>query len=270
MPSTFERAMGRRPQRSAPFDLPTRLASRPLDAGALTHYWYPGRDGAEPCPTAFAQALTAIHPDLAIVRPPPGAPMPFHPWIVWYRKPAITTFYTLAELHQHRNVPWAGYEAIEDSIIRYLAWQDRSHEIERRGGPGLPSQYVWDDTGHAYRYAIGADSGEMVRTEILDSGDRRPFGVKLTLTAADALKADLSDVAPWIAAGQSAVKADKLEWKVIGQSGNVICPVCGKTESYHAEDRNQQSAARSRMARHLKTAKQEVNRHRILYTKEFK
>lgn len=184
---------------------------------------------------------------------------------------ALQRFYELTELQTHRGIVWAGYEAITDAIIRFLAWQDRSHEIERRGGPTNPSMWVWDDTGHPYKYAIGADSAEMVRTEILDTGDRKPFGVKLTQTAADALRRDLSDVAPWIKRADNAtVRADKLEVVTQGQMGRVICPVCGKTEEFAAGDRGKLANARARMAKHLKTATQEVNRHRILYTKEYK
>lgn len=184
---------------------------------------------------------------------------------------ALARFYELTEMHNHRGQSWAGFDAIEDSIMRYLQWQDRSHEIERRGGPANPSMFVWDDTGMPYKYAIGADSCEMVRTEILDDGKRKPFGVKLTLTAAETLKRDLSDVAPWIKGrNNEVIKADKLEVSTIGQQGIVRCSVCGKTEEFAAGDRGKLASARARMARHLKTAKQEVNRHRILYMKEYK
>ena len=81
-----------------PFRLPHRgqamtapiAAPKPLPAEALYHYWYPGREGVERCPTAFARALADVHLDLAIVKPPPQAPTPTRPWLVWYRKPAVT------------------------------------------------------------------------------------------------------------------------------------------------------------------------------------
>lgn len=184
---------------------------------------------------------------------------------------ALQRFYELTEMQNHRGQPWAGFEVVSDSIMRYLGWQDRSTEIARRGGPSTPSMWVWDDVGHPYKYAIGADSCEMVRTEILDDGERRTFGVRLTLTPEDTLRRDLSDVAPWIKkTGNATVRADKLVWSTIGQMGKVTCPVCGKTEEYAAGDRGKMASARARMARHLKTAKQEVNRHRILYTKEYR
>lgn len=61
-----------------------------LPPEALYHYWYPGREGIEPCPTDFAVRLAEVHADLAIVKPPPQAPTPTRPWLVWYRKPAVT------------------------------------------------------------------------------------------------------------------------------------------------------------------------------------
>lgn len=184
---------------------------------------------------------------------------------------ALVKFSQLAELEQYRQVPWAGYAAIQESIERYLLWFDRTAEIERRGGPPNASQFMWDDTGTPHRYAIGSDAGELVRTEILDNGDRRAFGVKLTLAPGDALKADLKDIAPWIKSPVNELtKADKIEFTTIKRQGICRCPICGKTEEFDAADRTKRTAARARMARHLKTATVEVNRHRMLYTREFR
>lgn len=73
-------------------DIRTPLRSpTPLDPGALDHYWHPDREGVERCPADFQRELALVHHDLAIVRPPAGAPLP-HPrkWLVWYRKTSIT------------------------------------------------------------------------------------------------------------------------------------------------------------------------------------
>lgn len=95
MPATtataaFKRALGRNPQRVPYARMPVPSSNTPLDPGALYHYWYPGREGVEPCPKDFLQRLSEFHRDLAICRPPAGAPMPSKPWLVWYRKSAIT------------------------------------------------------------------------------------------------------------------------------------------------------------------------------------
>lgn len=63
-----------------------------LDPGALVHYWYPGRDGVETITQHhkdFAQRLADTSRELMLVRPPAGAPMPSHPWLMWMRKPAV-------------------------------------------------------------------------------------------------------------------------------------------------------------------------------------
>jgi len=65
-------------------------SSTPLDPGALIHFWHPDREGAEQAPAEFRRELALVHEDLAIVRPPPGAPLPTpRKWLVWYRKPTI-------------------------------------------------------------------------------------------------------------------------------------------------------------------------------------
>ena len=90
----FQRAMGRQPMRRPYGTMILPPAPEPLAPAALYHYWYPGRDGVEPCPKDFAARLADVHADLAICRPPPRAPTSSHPWLVWYRKPAITHWFS--------------------------------------------------------------------------------------------------------------------------------------------------------------------------------
>lgn len=85
----FRRAMGRNPGRVPYGRVPIQTPAA-LPPAALYHYWYPGRDGVEPCPPDFAADLTRVHADLAICRPPGQAPTVSRPWLVWYRKPSIT------------------------------------------------------------------------------------------------------------------------------------------------------------------------------------
>lgn len=66
------------------------VAGKPLEPAVLYHYWHPDREGVEPCPKPFASELRAFHQDLAICRPPGQAPTISRPWLVWYRKPAVT------------------------------------------------------------------------------------------------------------------------------------------------------------------------------------
>lgn len=187
-------------------------------------------------------------------------------------KVVLDRIYELKELETHRQVEWAGLDAVSDSITRYLDWHSRVQEMKRRGFKrGEPSQFHWDEMGEPYKYAIGADSAELVRTEILDDGSRKPFGVPLTLTAGQMMQQDLSDVAPWINRGAKKVRSDdKLDEVVNGRQGTIRCTVCGKVEEFDTADRTKRMAARGRMAKHLKNAKTEVHRHRLLLRKSFK
>lgn len=83
--------MGRMPQRQ-PFGTLQLETPKPLDAGALFHFWYPGRDGIEMCPKDFGDRIRdEICADVEMCRPPGCAPMPQPaPWIAWYRKPQVT------------------------------------------------------------------------------------------------------------------------------------------------------------------------------------
>lgn len=178
--------------------------------------------------------------------------------------------YELGELEKHRGVAWAGLDAVKESAIEFLEWHERCTEIKRRGGPANPSMYHWDDLGKPFKYAIGSDSGEMVRTQILDDGSRKPFGVVLRARPEDVLKADLKDLMPWTKGKTAEIRADKLILKAKGRMGIVECPICGKTEEFDSADRTKKMMAMNRMAKHLKTAKQETGRHRLLYTKEYR
>lgn len=57
---------------------------------SMYHYWHPGRDGVEQAPADVRAELARISPDLRLVRPPMGAPLPTHPWVMWYRRERIT------------------------------------------------------------------------------------------------------------------------------------------------------------------------------------
>lgn len=184
----------------------------------------------------------------------------------------------LEQLRQFRNVEWAGFEAVEDSILRYLSWDERRNAIfAATGGPGgsnaIPnaSMYSYSEDGSAFKYAIGADNAEMPRTEILDDGSRRSFSVPLLQPDGVAAASQLASIAPWIKRSQQALTQSRDEMLVDDSSkhGTVQCSICKKTEEFDPKVRSSFLAARSRMARHLKTAKSEVSRHRLLYRKAF-
>lgn len=190
----------------------------------------------------------------------------------------LTEFQRLEQLAQYRNVPWAGFDAIADSILRFLSWEEKRSEIFRvTGGPSaqnaIPqaSQYEFSENGEAFKFAIGADNAEMARTEILDDGSRRAFAVRLLQADGEASVDMLAKVAPWIkrTSGNRAANKDTITIDKSGKHGTITCSVCKKSESFETARRSAFLTARSRMARHLKSAKTDVSRHRLLYRKEF-
>jgi hypothetical protein len=172
---------------------------------------------------------------------------------------------------------WAGIDAIQDGIQRFIEWHERSREIQRRGARdssgGLishPSMYVWDD-GRAFRFGVDADSAEMVRTEILPDGSRKPFGVTLANPHGDNLP-NLHDVMPWVKTDVDPTirKNDKITDEKSEKNNRIAhlrCTICDDTQTYDPRVPQSRRIAMARMIRHLKTAKVNVNRHRILLSK---
>lgn len=200
----------------------------------------------------------------------------------WVNPAAITqTLSRLQELQQlqaGRGVPWAGFDAIRDSIARYQTWQKRSAEIFRRtGGPhsnsGVPhaSQFAWDKRGRHFRFGIGADSADMVRTEILPDGSRRAFAVPLLDAPGGLVEVLDEQTAPWLhASTEPGADLPELKTQEDGDYGQIQCPICGQTETYTVANRATFLNARKRMSTHLLKARTDIERHRQLHTAAFR
>lgn len=176
--------------------------------------------------------------------------------------------YDLVELERHQAVGWAGIDTLKDSIVRYLGWHERCLEIHRRGGPRHASQFGWEE-GRPVKHAIGADSSDMVRTEITDDGTRRRFAVDLLVPYGQSLPS-LEEVAPWLRTGGSAAPVAPDTLDVDRKAGIMKCGVCGKHIAFDAGNAKSLQMARAQMARHLKSANKFVERHQRLMRKEFK
>lgn len=157
--------------------------------------------------------------------------------------------------------PWAGYEAIADAIDRFISWQERSLEIQRQGGPRHPSMHSWDSTGAMSTGGIGTDSVEKVRNEIMDDGTRKPFAVELLK-----LEGKTPNM-PWV---KKQVVADRVEHNA---DGTYRCTICNKiVATYDTEGLNVKKVrnhARSEAAKHLRTSRKEVTRHRAILNVPF-
>lgn len=189
--------------------------------------------------------------------------------------PFLDKLQTLQQLAIARKQEWCGFEPLKDSILRYMRWMEIEADVLRvTGGPkstssiAHASQYAWDSSGRAFRFGIDADSAELVRTEILEDGSRRPFAVRLLSDGGE--QPGLETVAPWVKTSKmvkAAMPDDLVEEKRKGRKGSLNCTICGEAIAFDTSVRTQFTAARARMGRHLKTAKDDVARHRLLYRK---
>ncbi len=172
--------------------------------------------------------------------------------------------YDLDELQRVKGVAWGwsddgsltGFDAIEDSIARFIAWQEKCLDMQKKGGPRHPSQHTWDSTGAMSHGGIGSDSSDKVRSEITDDGVRRKFAVMLH---EDGRKRNVK--MPW------QKKSPKIGDDSITLADGVYhCSVCDKPIASFDLDlgRPAQNKARKTVREHVRTAKNELERHRSL------
>jgi hypothetical protein len=185
-------------------------------------------------------------------------------------KPTLAKLYELEELRDKREVPWAGFEAIKDSIVRYLNWYDRSMEIKRRGGPRHPSMFGWEDNGKggskAHRLAPGSDS-DIVRSEINSAGENVKFAVQLKRSPDEVIQG-LGDVAPWMHGDPDKPKVvDAI--LVDDKKGFMQCSICGFARNFNLDSHQSRNLARGHLGKHMMHAAKNIDRHRNLYRREF-
>lgn len=187
----------------------------------------------------------------------------------------LTDVYNLEQIRaaEGDGFKWAGVESLADSIARFLAWHDRSVEIRRRkirdaAGALIthPSQYGWDEDGKAFKGAVDADALDMVRTEITNDGSRQPFGVNL-LESSEEVAPHISEIAPWIKDGPRGVISDDVTRTVEKKLVTFTCSICKFNQQAPSADRGKQNMAMARMRKHMKDAKTDTNRHRLLLNK---
>lgn len=161
----------------------------------------------------------------------------------------------LDELSAARNVAWVGYEPIEDSISRFIAYQEKCMEAQSFGEPRHPSQMTWDSTGAMSKGGIGSDASEKVRTELQPDGTRIPFTVKLI----DGKRR--SKV--W---GQPKV-TNTTNDRITHENGVLACTICDKPiTSYDPSTATSRikNKVRSEARKHCMNAKTEISRHRAI------
>lgn len=176
--------------------------------------------------------------------------------------PVIDQVYALEEVRKHDKVAWTGIERIKQQITLYLeqsaAWASmRARNVNNKSWPTYPSMAAWDAKGRPTVGATGSDAGR-VRTYFDDKGDRRPFAVSLHDAETEAF------LPPWI---KTTPIYDALI--VDDAAGFLRCPICQHTETYDNNSQSARNLANGRMAKHLVSAKANVESHRELHTKAY-
>ena len=164
-------------------------------------------------------------------------------------------FRELDELSKVRKVAWAGYEPIQESIERFIAFQEKCLEGQQYGEPRHPSSMTWDSTGAMSRGGVGSDSSDMVRTELLPDGTRKPFTVKLI----DSKQRSKM----WGGKSAPPETDDKITYN---NDGTYTCSICKKVVASFDVDRGTRArnAAKKQVRDHCLKAKREQSRHRSI------
>lgn len=160
---------------------------------------------------------------------------------------------------KHSGIKWVGRDAIKQSIRTWLAvdakWE-RDHRRTRGRAPRFPSFYSFDARGKAFPGGPGSDNAK-IKTYFNDKGERVLLNLPLIP----------EEVVEWNPGFTEAPATVDL---VVNASLHRIECFCGHTEQFKDGSRPSYNAARARMSKHLRAAKDEVDRHRELYTVEFK
>lgn len=180
-----------------------------------------------------------------------GAPAGVNPAAI---RTALGRFTELDELSRVRNVPWAGYEPIKNSIERFISFQEKCLEGQAQGEPRHPSQKTWDSMGNMSDGGIGSDASEMVRTELLPDGTRRPFAVPLVNVTR---KSRMWGVK---VPGQTEPDA------ITHSNGAYTCTICQKGVASYDPDQGSRARnkAKAEARKHCMKATKEVARHRAI------
>lgn len=195
---------------------------------------------------AWLKANMDVPPAQALRDLPPGV----NPNAV---RPVLLRIQELKQLGE----AWCGVQALKDALDVWAVQATKWRTDKRRGAPRFPSMHSYDSRGRAFDGGPGADQGQ-VRTYFEAGGARKPFAVQLVGEAGTQWTPD------WVTtehtSGGLVVNAD---------ANRIECTVCGHAENYRAESRSAYNAARGRMSKHLRNAKDEVERHREAHLHEF-
>lgn len=176
----------------------------------------------------------------------------------------VERVYALMEMEKARGTKWIGVEECKRLLQLYIDQVRKWREdwVRTRGkAPMFPSMYSYDSKGRPHRGGVGSDSG-VVKTYFDKTGNRLPFAQDIAPSGFDD-----SWTPEW--ANNEGTDLPKQGLKVDALNSRIECLVCGHTEKYNTESRSSYNAARGRISKHLRTAKDNVDDHRAVQTNEF-
>jgi len=176
-------------------------------------------------------------------------------------RPMIDRVYELLDLEKNHGEAWCGIEAVKVAINTYIEQAEKWARDKRRGAPRFPSMHSFDSKGRPFKAGPGSDSGQ-VQTYLTASGKREPLAIELVPTNKDKWVAEWAENA-----GKEGHDVDS--GLTVDDAASRIECFCGHTESFKKDVRSSYNAARSRMSKHLRNAKEEVHRHREVHTTNF-
>lgn len=173
--------------------------------------------------------------------------------------PVIEELYALAEVEKADGVEWSGFDAVRDRCKTYLAQIAQWGVMKQRAGktfPTHPSMAEWDGRGRPRVGASGSDA-HRVRTYFDESGQRQKFAVSL------------HDEGPAFQVPWSKSVKVYTALVVDEEKGSITCPICNHAETFDHDSPSAMGMAKTRMARHLTSAKKDIEAHRALHTKVY-
>jgi hypothetical protein len=174
-------------------------------------------------------------------------------------KPILDRIQELEDFQNHEGQKWVGKEAIKACIRTWLTvdakWESDNRRTRGRA-PRYPSLYSFDSRGKGHLGGPGSDNGG-IKTYFDDKGERKPIAIALIP----------EEVVEW-SPGFTETPATK-DMVVNVEMSRIEC-FCGHTEKFKKDSRPSHNAARARFSKHLRGATEDVERHRELYTVEFK
>jgi hypothetical protein len=174
-------------------------------------------------------------------------------------KPILEKFDQLDLDEKHQGIKWAGRDAIKRAISTWIAvdakWE-KDHRRTRGRAPRFPSFFSFDARGKAFPGGPGSDNAK-IKTYFNDKGERVMLSIPLIP----------EEEVVWNPGFTEAPATSDL---TVNDALSRIECFCGHTEQFKPGARSSYNAARARISKHLRLAKEEVDRHRELYTVEFK